>query len=87
VLSRAESGVGLGIYQMLFFLGGGFGTAIGATFLAFRDEAGTGPLNPLHTGTAAPFSDAYMLLTFAALVALLISLGLPDGKKTLREKG
>ena len=87
VLSRAESGVGLGIYQMLFFLGGGFGTAIGATFLAFRDEAGAGPLNPLHTGTAAPFSDAYMLLTFAALVALLISLGLPDGKKTLREKG
>jgi DHA2 family metal-tetracycline-proton antiporter-like MFS transporter/DHA2 family florfenicol/chloramphenicol resistance protein-like MFS transporter len=87
VLSRAESGVGLGIYQMLFFLGGGFGTAIGATFLAFRAEAGAGPLNPLHVGGAAAYSDAFMLLTFAALVALVISLGLPDGKKVLREKG
>ena len=87
VLSRAESGVGLGIYQMLFFLGGGFGTAIGATFLAFRNEAGAGALNPLHTGAAAPYSDAFMLLSFAAVVALVISLGLPDGKKTLVEKG
>jgi DHA2 family metal-tetracycline-proton antiporter-like MFS transporter len=87
VLSRAESGVGLGIYQMLFFLGGGFGTAIGATFLAFRKEAGAGPLNPLHVGEAAPYSDAFMLLTFAAVVALVISLRLPDGKKTLVEKG
>ncbi|MDQ4127088.1 MAG: MFS transporter [Actinomycetota bacterium] len=86
VLSRAESGVGLGIYQMLFFLGGGFGTAIGATFLAFREAAGARPLNPLHVGEAAPYSDAFMLLTLAAGVALLISLGLPDGKKTLREK-
>jgi hypothetical protein len=72
---------------MLFFLGGGFGTAIGATFLAFREEAGAGPLNPLHVGDAAPYSDAFMLLTFAAVVALVISLGLPDGKKTLVEKG
>jgi MFS transporter, DHA2 family, metal-tetracycline-proton antiporter len=87
VLSRAESGVGLGIYQMLFFLGGGFGTAIGATFLAFREEAGVGPLNSLHVGEAAPFSDAFMLLTFAAVVALVISLGLPDGKKARVEKG
>jgi len=87
VLARAESGVGLGIYQMLFFLGGGFGTAIGATFLAFREEAGAGPLNPLHVGGAAPYSDAFMLLTLAAGVALAISLGLPDGKKTLKGKG
>ena len=87
VLSRAESGVGLGIYQMLFFLGGGFGTAIGATFLAFREEAGTRALNPLHTGGAAAFSDAFMLLTLAALVSLVVSLGLPEGKKTLGGKG
>lgn len=86
VLSPAESGVGLGIYQLLFFIGGGFGTAIGATFLAFRDEAGTGSLNPLYVGEAAAYSDAFMLLTFAAGIALLISLGLPDGKKTLREE-
>ena len=87
VLSRAESGVGLGIYQMLFFLGGGFGTAIGATFLAFREEAGAGALNPLHTGAAAAFSDAFMFLTIAALVALVVSVGLPEGKKNRGEKG
>ena len=87
VLSRAESGVGLGIYQMLFFLGGGFGTAIGATFLAFREEARAGALNPLHTGAAAAFSDAFMFLTIAALVALVVSVGLPEGKKNRGEKG
>ena len=87
VLSRAESGVGLGIYQMLFFLGGGFGTAIGATFLAFREEAGAGALNPLHTGAAAAFSDAFMFLTIAALAALVVSVGLPEGKKNRGEKG
>jgi MFS family permease len=76
VLSRAESGVGLGIYQMLFFLGAGFGPAIGATFLALRQNAGAGTLNPLYAADAAAYSDAFLLLAVAVLVALVASSGL-----------
>ena len=75
-LSPQESGVGLGIYQMIFFLGGGFGPAVAATFLAFRHEAGAGALNPLYTLDAAPFSDAFLLVSVASIVAFAASFGL-----------
>lgn len=88
VLTRAESGVGLGIYQMLFFLGGGFGPAIGATFLGLREGAGTA-INPLHLGDAAAYSDAFLLLTAALVVAFVASLGLPGKTKAgpMEEEG
>ena len=78
-LSRDESGVGLGIYQMLFFLGGGFGPAVGATFLAIRQGAEAGALNPLFAASSAPFSDAFLLLTISGVVALVAASGLKRG--------
>ncbi len=75
-LSRDESGVGLGIYQMLFFLGGGFGPAVAATFLAIREGSGAGALNPLFAANSASYSDAFLLLTVAAVVALVATSGL-----------
>jgi len=81
VLPPSESGVGLGIYQMLFFLGGGFGPAIGATFLALRERSGSGALNPIYSLDAAAFSDAFLLLAFVAVIALAASSGLPGAVK------
>jgi MFS family permease len=78
-LSSDESGVGLGIYQMLFFLGGGFGPAVAATFLALRQDAESKGLNPLFTVGSGPFSDAFLLLTVASLVSLAASFGLGNG--------
>lgn len=75
-LSPQESGVGLGIYQMIFFLGGGFGPAVAATFLAFRNEAGAGALNLLYTLDATAFSDAFLLVGAACIVAFAASFGL-----------
>jgi MFS family permease len=75
-LSRDESGVGLGIYQMLFFLGGGFGPAVAATFLAVRQNAGSGALNPVFAASSAPFSDAFLLLTASTIVSLVAASGL-----------
>lgn len=75
-LPPSESGVGLGIYQMLFFLGGGFGPAIGTTFLSLRDRTGADALNPIYKLEAAPYSDAFLLLTLAIVVALVASFGL-----------
>ena len=70
-LPREEIGVGLGIYQMLFFLGGGAGPAIIGSFLAARTP-GAGAINPFHAAgpDAAPFSDAFLILAFCALVAM-----------------
>ncbi len=85
-LPRSGSGVGLGIYQMLFFLGGGFGPAIGAAFLGLRQQAGAGALNPLYAMEAAPFSDAFLLLAFSLVVAFAASFGLPRNGKANRAR-
>lgn len=85
-LPPSESGVGLGIYQMFFFLGGGFGPAIGATFLAIRQDAESAALNPFYMTDAAPFSDAFLLLAFAIVIALFASFGLPGSKKETVEQ-
>ena len=71
-LPREEIGVGLGIYQMLFFLGGGAGPAIVGSFLAARSPDAHA-INPFHAAgpDAAPFSDAFLILALCALVAMV----------------
>ena len=80
-LPREEIGVGLGIFNGLFFLGGGTGPAVVGAFLAARREADAGAIDPLYQLGAAPFSDAFLLLGVALLLALVAALGLPGGKK------
>jgi DHA2 family metal-tetracycline-proton antiporter-like MFS transporter/DHA2 family florfenicol/chloramphenicol resistance protein-like MFS transporter len=80
-LSQEEAGVGLGIFNGLFFLGGGTGPAVVGAFLAARREADAGAIDPLYQLGAAPFSDAFLLLSVALLLALGAALWLPDGKK------
>ncbi len=83
-LSPEESGVGLGIYQMIFFLGGGFGPAVAATFLSFRSAPGTDALNPLYALDAAAYSDSFLLVSAATIMAFVASFGLKKatGKQT-----
>jgi DHA2 family metal-tetracycline-proton antiporter-like MFS transporter/DHA2 family florfenicol/chloramphenicol resistance protein-like MFS transporter len=83
-LESSEVGVGLGIYQGIFFLGGGTGPAIIGAFLAARREGGAQALNPFYTLDAAPFSDAFLLLGLALLLALAAPFGL---KKRAKGKG
>lgn len=75
-LSEEESGVGLGIFQLIFFLGGGFGTAAAATFLAFRQEIGAAAINPFYSLGAVAFSDAFLLIALSAAIALVATLGI-----------
>jgi MFS transporter, DHA2 family, metal-tetracycline-proton antiporter len=79
-LPEEESGVGLGIFNGLFFLGGGTGPAVVGAFLAARREAGAEAIDPFYSLGAAPFSDAFLLLVVALLIALIASLGIPGGK-------
>ncbi|MDP8952581.1 MAG: MFS transporter [Actinomycetota bacterium] len=83
-LSPQEIGVGLGIQQGIFFLGGGTGPAVVGAFLAARREGATQALNPFYALDAAPFSDAFLLLSLALLLAFVAFLGLSKGDK---EKG
>ncbi len=80
-LKEEETGVGLGIFNGLFFLGGGTGPAVVGAFLAARREAGAEAIDPFYTLGAAPFSDAFLLLVVALLIALAASLGIPSGER------
>jgi MFS transporter, DHA2 family, metal-tetracycline-proton antiporter len=75
-LPREETGVGLGIFNGLFFLGGGTGPAVAGAFLAARREAGAGAINPIYGLDAAPFSDAFLLLAAALLISLAATPGI-----------
>ena len=79
-LPDAEIGVGLGIYQMMFFLGGGFGPALLGAFLAFRRETSTAALNPFYDLGATPFSDAFLVMSLCLAVSLFFLFTLPRVK-------
>lgn len=76
-LPEETAGVGIGIYQLFFFLGAGAGAAILGAFLATRTAAETGAINPLYflAPSAAPFSDAFLLASLAALLGLAAAFG------------
>nr|MBA2692353.1 MFS transporter [Rubrobacter sp.] len=73
-----DIGAGLGIFQGLFFLGGGTGPAIIGAFLAARREGDFAAINPLYALEAAPFSDAFLMMAAALIVSLIASKWLKD---------
>ena len=75
-LPRSEVGAGMGIFQGLFFLGGGAGPALVGAFLVARRGAEAEALNPLYTLGAAPYSDAFLAIAVAVIIALLATFGL-----------
>ena len=84
-LARESAGVGLGVYQLFFFLGSGSGPAILGAFLSSRRDGGAGPLNPFYGFDASPFSDAFLLAAAALALALLAAVGI-QGSNGSREK-
>ena len=75
-LPESEVGAGMGIFAGAFFLGAGTGPAIIGAFLAAREEAGSTAINPLYTLDAAPFSDAFLAMVPALIIALIAGFGL-----------
>lgn len=88
-LSPETAGVGLGIYQLCFFLGAGFAPAISGAFLAFRSGAADGgAINPLYAvQSATAFSDAFLVGVAAILCAFLGLLGIREVKERPAAKG
>jgi MFS family permease len=85
-LPDSEVGGGMGIFAGAFFLGAGTGPALIGAFLAARGEAGFSAINPLYTLDAAPFSDAFLAMIPALIVALIAALGLKGGIKANEQR-
>lgn len=72
-LAPDQIGEGLGVYQALFFLGGGIGAAITTAVLAARRAGQAEAVNPLYALDAAPFSDVFLVTTVVVAAALLVA--------------
>ena len=72
-LEQEEIGAGMGLFVGAFFLGGGTGPPVIGAILAARDESGARALNPLHTLDIAAYSDAFLAVVPALLIALAIT--------------
>jgi len=72
LLPPERVGLGIGLYNMQFFLGSAFGAALTTTVLEAREPAVDG-WNPLHSGAGAGFSDAFLITLAASLVASLLA--------------
>ena len=80
-LSPERAGVGLGIYQLCFFLGAGFGPAISGAVLGFLQESKDAAINPLLAlQSSAAFSGAFLVGPAALLCAFLALLGIAEVK-------
>ena len=80
-LSPERAGVGLGIYQLCFFLGAGFGPAISGAVLGFLQESKYAAINPLLAlQSSAAFSGAFLVGPAALLCAFLALLGIAEVK-------
>ena len=86
-LPESEVGAGMGIFAGAFFLGAGTGPAIIGAFLAAREEAGSGAINPLYTLDAAPSSDAFLAMVPALIIALIAAFGLRSNIKGNEQSG
>lgn len=73
VIPPERMGLGIGLFNMLFFLGGGFGAALTTAVLDSR-EFTPDATNPIHTGLGAGFSDAMLVPLLSISIALAISL-------------
>jgi DHA2 family metal-tetracycline-proton antiporter-like MFS transporter/DHA2 family florfenicol/chloramphenicol resistance protein-like MFS transporter len=85
-LPDPDVGVGMGIFAGAFFLGAGTGPALIGAFLAAREEASSEAINPLYTLDAAPFSDAFLAMVLALIVALVAALGLQRDIKAKEQR-
>jgi MFS family permease len=75
-LPQEEVGGGMGLFAGAFFLGSGTGPALIGAFLAARQEAGSGALNSLYSLDASAFSDVFLSIVLALMIALIAAVGL-----------
>ncbi len=81
LLPLHRQGIGMGIFMMIFFLGGAFGVALSVTAVELQSRHASSWLG-LDLGHGAAFSNAILTLTVLAVIGLLL---LPFIPKTAAE--
>jgi EmrB/QacA subfamily drug resistance transporter len=69
------TGMGVGVYNLLFFLGGAVCVALAGAILRRREGAGE-PLDPIFSGSAPEFSDAFIVVVASAALAFVLAVTL-----------
>ena len=76
------AGVGVGVYNLLFFLGGAICVALAGGIL--RSRAGSGEAwNPLFSEQAPEFSDAFIVVVVAAGAAFVLAVLLGSARRAV----
>ena len=84
ILPVRLAGSGMGIYMMIFFLGGAFGVALSVTAVELQ-PAGVAPWLGFTAGPGAVYSNAIFTLTILALIAIALVPGVPGYRPLPRE--
>jgi predicted MFS family arabinose efflux permease len=71
-LGPALAGVGVGVFNLAFFLGGAISVALAGAILRAREDASQA-VNPLFDGRPIEFSDAFLVVVGGALIAFLLA--------------
>jgi DHA2 family metal-tetracycline-proton antiporter-like MFS transporter len=71
------TGVGMGIFMMIFFIGGAFGTALSVTTVELQ-PAGAASWLGLSLQGGEPYSNGILVLTGLAVLAVLLVPVLPN---------
>lgn len=83
VLQKDMVGVGMGFFQGALYLGAGTGASLIGAFLHARRDANF-PLNPMYSLDAVNYSDSFLVVTIAVIIALIASIGLKNDKQGSR---
>ncbi|MCA9822904.1 MAG: MFS transporter [Dehalococcoidia bacterium] len=75
-LDESETGVGVGVYTLSFFLGGAISSALAGAILRAREGTLQAWL-PFYKGTAPEFSDAFAVVAAMAALAFVVALVMP----------
>lgn len=82
VLPDDLAGIGTGMFNLSFFLGGAVSVAIAGAMLRARESA-TEAFNPLFTGTAITYSDALIVVVAVSFAGFLLAILQPPQKAAL----
>ncbi len=77
IVPKPMIGVGLGIFMMIFFIGGAFGTALSVTAVELQGAGATSWLG-FDNGDGAAFSNGILVLTGLALLAVVVMPFVPN---------
>ena len=81
ILPVRLAGTGMGIFMMVFFLGGAFGVALSVTAVELQSDDAVAWIGA-NTGPGAVYSNAIFTLTLLAVIALVLTRWVPGHRPT-----